>query len=131
MENLLLPQGNKEIVLLAEDDKLVRNLARHVLLKYGYQVIEAIDGEDAVNRFLENRDSIDILLFDVIMPKMNGKQAYEEINRIRPNIKALFMSGYPFEVMSRQGILEDGVQFISKPLQPGALLTKLREVLEG
>jgi signal transduction histidine kinase/CheY-like chemotaxis protein len=131
MENLLLPQGNKEIVLLAEDDKLVRNLARHVLLKYGYQVIEAVDGEDAVNRFLENRDLIDILLLDVIMPKMNGRQAYEEINRIRPNIKALFMSGYPFEVMSRQRILEEGIQFISKPLQPGALLTKLREVLEG
>ncbi len=130
MENLLLPQGNKEMVLLAEDDKLVRNLARHVLLRYGYQVIEAIDGEDAVHRFQENKDSVDILLLDVIMPKMNGKQAYEEIIRIRPSIKALFMSGYPFEVMSREGILEEGIQFISKPLQPGALLTKLKEVLE-
>ncbi len=129
MENLLLPQGNKEIILLAEDDKLVRNLARHVLLRYGYQVIEAVNGEDAVSRFQENRNIIDILLLDVIMPRMNGKQAYEEICRIRPNVKVLFMSGYPFEVMSRQGILEEGIQFISKPLQPGTLLTKLREVL--
>ncbi|HET6420993.1 MAG TPA: ATP-binding protein [Geobacteraceae bacterium] len=131
MENLLLPRGNKEIVLLAEDDKLVRNLARHVLLRYGYHVVEAVNGEDAVNRFMENRDSIDILLLDVIMPKMNGRQAYDEINRLRPDVKALFMSGYPFEVMSRQGILEEGIHFISKPLQPGALLTKLREVLES
>ncbi len=131
MENLLLPHGKKEFVLLAEDDKLVRNLARHILLKYGYQVVEAVDGEDAVNRFLENRDSIDLLLLDVMMPKMNGKQAYEEISRISPDIKALFMSGYPFDVMSRQGILEGGIHFISKPLQPGALLSKLREVLDA
>ncbi len=131
LETLLLPKGKKETVLLAEDDRSVRNLARHILSKYGYNVIEATDGENAVRRFMENRDEIDILLLDVIMPKMNGKQVYEEITRIRPDIKTLFISGYPFEVMSGQGILEEGIHFISKPLQPGALLMKLREVLES
>lgn len=131
METLLLPRGNKETVLLAEDDRAVRNLAKHILSKYGYNIIEATDGEDAVRKFLENRNEIQILLLDVIMPKMSGKQAYDSIVKIRPDIKALFISGYPFEVMSKQGILHEGIHFISKPLQPGALLVKLREVLES
>jgi CheY-like chemotaxis protein len=130
MENLLLPKGNKETVLLAEDDRLVRNLTRHILLKYGYNVVEAVDGEDAVRKFQANKDKIDLLLLDVIMPKLNGKQVQEKITRIQPEIRTLFMSGYPFEIMSSQGILEEGAYFISKPLQPGALLMKLREVLE-
>jgi signal transduction histidine kinase/CheY-like chemotaxis protein len=130
MENLLLQKGKKETILLAEDDRLVRNLTRHILLKYGYNVVEAVDGEDAIKKFQAHKDKIDLLLLDVIMPKMNGKQVQERISAIRPEIRTLFMSGYPFEIMSSQGILKEGSYFISKPLQPGALLMKLREVLE-
>jgi YesN/AraC family two-component response regulator len=65
------------------------------------------------------------------MPKLNGKQVYDAISRIRPDIKTLFISGYPYEVMSGQGVLEAGKPFISKPLPPGALLMKLREIIEN
>jgi len=131
METLLLPKGNMETILLAEDDRSVRSLARHILTKYGYNVIEATDGEDAVEKFMENREIVNILLLDVIMPKLNGKQVYEEIRKIKPDIKTLFISGYPFEVMSGQGILDEGIPFIAKPLPPGALLMKLREIIEN
>jgi signal transduction histidine kinase len=131
LETLLLPRGNKETILLAEDDRSVRNLARHILTKYGYNVIEATDGDDAVEKFMENREEISVLLLDVIMPKLNGKQVYDAISRIRPDIKTLFISGYPYEVMSGQGVLEAGKPFISKPLPPGALLMKLREIIEN
>lgn len=130
LEKILLPKGKKETILLAEDDRSVRNLARHILNKYGYRVIEATDGADAVAKFRENSDDINMLLLDVIMPKMNGRAVYDEIARMRPGIKTLFISGYPFEVVTGQGILDEGLHFISKPLQPGALLVKLREVLD-
>jgi signal transduction histidine kinase/CheY-like chemotaxis protein len=131
LETLLLPRGKEETILLAEDDRAVRNLARHILTKYGYNVIEATDGEEAFEKFMENREVISVLLLDVIMPKMNGKQVYDAISRVRPDIKTLFISGYPYEVMSGQGVLEAGKPFISKPLPPGALLMKLREIIEN
>ena len=70
-----------ETVLLAEDEGEVRQITKTVLEKFGYKVIEAVDGEDAVNKFMENRDKIELLIFDVIMPKKTGKEAYEEIKR--------------------------------------------------
>jgi len=122
--------GGTETVLVAEDDETIRNLTRSVLTEFGYQVIEAKDGEDAVRAFGENRERIGLLLFDVIMPKKNGRVAYDEIRRIRPGIKALFMSGYSADMISKEGILEKGLSFISKPVSPTELLMKVREVLD-
>ena len=101
-----------------------------MLIQSGYNVIEAVDGEDAVRKFRENKDEIQLLIFDVIMPKKNGKQAYEEILKLRPDIKAIFISGYATEVISKHGIIEDDLHFISKPLSPSELLRKVREVLD-
>jgi PAS domain S-box-containing protein len=124
-------QGGVETVLVAEDDEIVRTFTRHVLEQFGYTVIEAEDGEDAVNKFMENRDRIKLLLLDVIMPKKNGREVYAKIKIFRPDIKALFLSGYTAEIMHQKGLLEQGVNFIMKPVPVNELLRKLRAILDG
>lgn len=126
-----LTTGGNETVLLAEDDFTVRMLGKHLLAKCGYHVIEAEDGQDAVEKFLANRDVIQVLLLDVVMPKKNGRQVYEEISKIRPDIKALFMSGYPRDIMGNHDLVEEGFNFITKPLHTVELLAKLRAVIAG
>lgn len=123
------PRGT-ETVLLAEDNPEVRALVRSVLEDFGYGVIEAEDGEKAVSRFAENADRIDILLLDVIMPKKNGKEAYEEIMKMKPAIKAVFMSGYTADIIQRKGVMAEGLNLILKPVSPTDLLSKVREVLD-
>jgi len=126
----MLP-GGSETVLLAEDDEAVRGLTKSVLEKFGYSVIEASHGEDAIKKFKEERDRIEVVILDVIMPKMNGKEVYEEIKRIQPRTKALFMSGYTADIVHKKGILEEKLKFIAKPVSPGDLLRKVREVLDA
>lgn len=121
----------KETVLIAEDDEHVRRLARKILEEYGYTVLEAADGEEAVHVFQKQANAVDIALFDIIMPKKNGKAAYEEIRAIRPEIRALFISGYSTDVISKKGALEEGVHFLSKPVAPHDLLVKIRAILDG
>jgi hypothetical protein len=124
------PTGGTETVLLAEDDIDVRKFTKEVLEEFGYKVIEAVDGEDAIDRFMENKDRIQLLLLDVIMPKKNGKEVYEEIKKIIPEIKALFMSGYAANVVFKKGIIEKGLDFVLKPISPTKLLRKVRGVLD-
>jgi polar amino acid transport system substrate-binding protein len=128
-EETLAPKGGTETILIAEDDANVRGLIRNILEGFGYTVIEAVDGEDAVKRFKENKDRIQLLLFDLIMPKKNGKDAYEDIKGIRPNIRAIFISGYAKDIIQRFGI-EEGIEFITKPVLPTELLRKVREELD-
>jgi PAS domain S-box-containing protein len=122
--------GGSETILLAEDDSEVRKITRNILEGSGYRVIEAVDGEDAVNKFLLNKDKIQLLIFDVIMPKKSGKEAYEEVKKLAPGVKALFTSGYTADIIHRKGILEEGINFIAKPVAPDILLKKMREVLD-
>jgi len=121
--------GGAETILVAEDDEAVRTFTRTVLEGSGYTVIEAVDGEDAVNKFKEHKESIDLLLFDVVMPKIDGKTAYDRILELRPGVKALFISGYTTEHIAQKGVLEKGLEFIYKPASPTALLKKVRETL--
>jgi signal transduction histidine kinase/CheY-like chemotaxis protein len=123
-------RGGSETILLAEDDDIVRELSRHVLEQFGYQVIEATDGEDAVNKFMENRESIKLLLLDVVMPKKNGREVYAKISIFKPGIKALFLSGYTADVMRQRGLLESGFQFMMKPAPVNDLLRKIRSLLD-
>jgi len=120
-----------ETVLLAEDETAVRELTRHLLEDNGYQVITATNGQDAIEQFKENEQSIQLLLLDVIMPNKNGREAYEEIKQIRPDIRVLFMSGYPADIIHKQGIIEKGFAYIEKPVSPVKLLKKIREVLNA
>jgi len=119
-----------ETILLAEDEISVRKLMKEVLEEFGYKVIEAEDGEDAVIKFKENKDNIHLLLFDVVMPKMNGKEAHEKIREIKPDIKALFVSGYAAEIIHKNGILEEGTNFMFKPVSPEDILKNVREAID-
>lgn len=123
-------KGGTESILVAEDDDIIRALTSSILREFGYTVMLAKDGNDAINVFRENQDRISLLLLDVIMPRKNGKDAYEEIRMMRPGIKVLFISGYSADMISQEGILEKGLSFISKPVSPSELLRKVREVLD-
>jgi len=123
------PKGGTETVLVAEDDKEVRTLVTNILTEFGYTVIEAADGEDAVQQFVDHREAIQLLIIDVIMPRISGKEVYTRIGHIRPGIKALFTSGYTADIVHKKGILEEGTDFITKPIIPQELLLKVREIL--
>ncbi|MHB8843966.1 MAG: ATP-binding protein [Nitrospirota bacterium] len=118
-----------ETVLIAEDDPALRRLSSTVLNEFGYTTIEAADGEEAVALFRERGDAIALVILDVIMPKKNGKEVYEELRRIRPGLKTLFISGYTADIVHEKGILDQDLPFLSKPIAPQALLRKVREVL--
>lgn len=122
--------GGTETVLLAEDDVRVRTLMKEVLTQHGYKVIEAADGQEAIARFNENLGAIQLLLLDVLMPGKSGKTVYDEIRKDGYDVKAIFTSGYNADIIHKKGILDEGLNFISKPISPANLLKKIREVLD-
>ena len=122
--------GGRETILVAEDDTAVRNLTRDVLEQSGYTVIEAVDGEDALRLFKDHAGKIKMLILDVIMPKMNGREAYTACVEIKPEIKALFMSGYTANIIHKKGLLEAGFNFILKPVSPSEMLKIVRKILD-
>lgn len=115
-------------VLLAEDDPALRVLLRTILAEYGYTVIEASDGEEAVKRFSENRDEVQLLILDVIMPRLNGREAYEEIKRLRSGVPTLFISGYSDDIVTRNVLFEEGCHYIAKPVAAQDLLAKVQQL---
>lgn len=121
--------GGTETLLLAEDSTDVRAIIRELLSAAGYTVVEAANGDDAIERYREHRDTVGLLILDVVMPGKNGKEAYEEIRRINPSIRALFMSGYTGDVVLGKGIQGTVVDYIAKPVLANELLKKIREVL--
>jgi CheY-like chemotaxis protein len=122
--------GGNETILLAEDEVDVRELIRSLLEEAGYSVIEARDGEEAVEAFKAHADEIDLLILDVIMPRMNGKQAFDNIRHLKKDMRTIFMSGYNEEIIHKKGILKTGLTLMSKPILPTLLLSKVREVLD-
>jgi CheY-like chemotaxis protein len=124
-----LPRGS-ETILVVEDDKAVRTLSRIVLETFGYAVIEAVDGEEAIALYRKHRDTIRLVLCDVIMPKKSGAEVHKAIVREAPDARFLFMSGYPADIVRRQDILKEGTGHISKPITPSTLLHKVREALD-
>ncbi|MGO9614494.1 MAG: PAS domain S-box protein [Dissulfurispiraceae bacterium] len=129
-EEQFLMQGGTETILLAEDDARLREVVKTLLEESGYKVIEAEDGEDAVKQFMRNKNRIDLLITDVVMPKKNGMEAYREIQRARPGVKTLFTSGYTGETVQKQELLDEGLDLISKPISQKQLLKKVREILD-
>ena len=123
-------RGGTETILFAEDNPDVRMIIGSILSRAGYTVIETEDGQDAVEKFGEHLDGIDLLILDVVMPRKNGKEAYEEIRRIKPDMKALFMSGYTRDVVLDKGVREETLDYVSKPLSPQPLLHRVREILD-
>lgn len=123
-------RGGNEAILIAEDNAAVRSLMREVLSQYGYFIVEAVDGTDAIEQFNRSGE-IDLLILDSVMPGKNGREVYNEINNIKPGIRVLFTSGYTRDIVLDKGIEDRNFHFISKPVQPIALLNKVREVLDG
>ncbi len=122
--------GGTETVLVAEDESAVRSSLKLILEAYGFTVIEAVDGEDAVEKFMENKEKIQLLILDIVMPKKKGKEVYKEIKKVSPDIKVIFTSGYTAGIIHTNGTLEKGTNFILKPVSPNNLLKKIREVLD-
>ncbi|NLW36711.1 MAG: PAS domain S-box protein [Syntrophorhabdus aromaticivorans] len=120
--------GN-ETILIAEDNEGVRHVMREALQEYGYKTIEAIDGEDAINKFRQHRD-IDLIIVDSVMPKKNGCEVYGEIRKINSHIKVLFTSGHTKDIVLNKGIEDGEFDFIAKPLLFNEFLQKVREVLD-
>lgn len=118
-----------ETVLIAEDDEEVRCFMREALEEYGYKTVEAIDGEDAINKFRQHRD-VDLIIIDSVMPKKNGREVYDEIRKKDPHIKVLFTSGYTRDIVLNKGIEDHEFNFIAKPLQFEEFLQKVREILD-
>jgi DNA-binding response OmpR family regulator len=127
---MAFPKGGTETILLAEDDEHLRKLSLIVLGQMGYTVITADNGEDAVAKFKQNKDRIQLLLFDIMMPKKSGRDAYDEIRKVMPTVPALFVSGYTPDMLREKSLIEEGAVMISKPMSPQALLKKVREVLD-
>jgi PAS domain S-box-containing protein len=119
-----------ETVLVVEDNQEVRYLTRSLLEEFNYRVIEAVDGVDALDKFISNQDAIRLVIMDVIMPRMNGREAYARMNELRSGVKVLFTSGYTGDILHEKGILAQGISFISKPATPQELLKKIRETLD-
>ena len=122
-------QGGTETILLAEDDEPTLLITSKVLEEFGYRVITATDGEDAIEKFRANRDSIRLLLLDVVMPYRNGKDAYDEIRKICPAARGLFMSCHSTGIL-KEISFEAGTELIKKPFSPLYLKRRVREMLD-
>lgn len=124
-----LPEGN-ETILFVEDEGLVRSFGVRVLERLGYNVIAASDGEEAINLAREHNGEIHLLLTDLVMPKIDGKELAKQLKAERPNVKVLYVSGYSSEITLQHGILSDETNFLQKPFSAVDLSQKLREVID-
>jgi CheY-like chemotaxis protein len=122
--------GGNEIVLVAEDNIPLMELTKITLESFGYTVIAAVDGEDAIAKFMENKERISLLLLDLIMPKKNGKEVYDVISKICPGAKVIFTSGYTMDIIKTDALTAAGFDFIRKPFKSRDLLLKVRNVLD-
>jgi CheY-like chemotaxis protein len=124
-----MPRGT-ETVLVADDEPDIRNLVLDVLRPLGYHVLIAASGDEALTASDALQGPVDLLLTDVVMPGMDGKKLADELCSRRPDVKIIFMSGYTDDAIAHHGILDSGVILIQKPLTPGVLARKIREVLD-
>jgi two-component system cell cycle sensor histidine kinase/response regulator CckA len=118
-----------ETVLLVEDEEMVREMAREILRESGYQVLEARHGQEALLVAEQHHGPIHVMLSDVVMPQMSGRELAEQLSPRRREMKVLYMSGYTDDAIVHHGVLDEGMAFIEKPFTPLALARKLREVL--
>ena len=121
----------RKTILVTVEDEAIRGLIKDMLQEFDYEVILAPDGEDALKKFKENRDKIQLLISDVFMPKKHGKEVYEEIKCLKPAVKAIFLSEYEADLMQEKEALDKGLNFIIKPFAVNTLLDKVRLALDN
>jgi len=126
----LTPQSGTETILLVEDNDQVRELTLSILERQGYKVLSAENGPSALKILDNYQDRVHLLLTDVVMPEMNGRELYLSSVQLQPNIKVLYMSGYTDDVIAHQGVLEEGLAFIQKPFSVEGLTNSVRNALE-
>jgi two-component system cell cycle sensor histidine kinase/response regulator CckA len=119
-----------EMVLLVEDESATRKLGQKMLERLGYKVLTAGTPHEAIQLAAEHSGEIHLLITDVVMPRMNGRDLANQLCALYPGIKTLFMSGYTANVIAHRGVLEEGVQFIQKPFSLKDLGVKIREILD-
>jgi CheY-like chemotaxis protein len=125
------PADGTETVLVAEDEAAVRGVARQALSRHGYTVLEAPSAEAALDVASRHSGKIDLLLTDVVMPGMSGRDLARRLADARPGLRVIYMSGYTEDTITRHGILEPGLVYVQKPFSPEALARRVREVLDG
>ena len=123
------PTGD-ETLLLVEDEDAVREFVRDILSKHGYHVLSADSPGECVETFQNHRDEIELIVTDVVMPDMNGRELFETLSEINPDLKVLYISGYPTAVISKHGVMDEEIQFIQKPIEIPDLLTSVRKILD-
>ena len=123
--------GGHETVLVVEDEDALRELDRQVLMRYGYRVLHACSGPEAVAIVKAHPGAIHLLLTDVVMPTMSGRELADILQTLQPEMKVLYTSGYTADAIVRHGVSEASMAFIQKPMSPPALARKVREVLDG
>ena len=130
-ETVPIPEASEraEMVLLVEDDSAARNITSVMMEKLGYRVIEAVDSDDAFKKFFANKDKIRLVILDVIMPEGSIRPVYDKMLLLRPDIKAIFLSGYTEDILKESGMIEEGLHFLAKPFLPEELAGKVKEVL--
>jgi two-component system cell cycle sensor histidine kinase/response regulator CckA len=120
----------RETILVVEDEETVRRLTCDILRSSGYEVLIAKNGEEAIDICKRHRGNIDLMLTDVVIPGMNGKQAAESVMSHREPMQVLYMSGYTDDAIVRQGVIDPGTNFIEKPFTAQGLIWKVREMLD-
>ncbi len=123
--------GGNESILLIEDDPAVGEVIRLMLVGFGYRVLSASRGEEALAMLSDPGESVDLVLADVVMPGIRGKELQDRLRTLRPGLRVLFTSGYRDDELVRRGVLEDGMLFIQKPYSDSTLARKVRSVLDG
>lgn len=126
---LCLPAGN-ETILLVEDDDEVRAINKNILVSVGYKVLAASNGDDALKIFDQHQDNLSLVILDVIMPGMNGKELHDRLKSISPEAKILYASGYSADLLHKKGVVPEDVNFLSKPFTPHVFLSKVRELID-
>jgi two-component system NtrC family sensor kinase len=121
--------GGSETVLLVEDDAEVLAINKNLLERAGYMVLCALDGGEALEIFRRESDKIALVVLDVIMPGMNGKEVYEKLKGYKNDVKILFASGYTAEILNKNGVVQESINFISKPLNPPIFLKRVRTLI--
>jgi len=124
-----ITKGN-ETILIAEDNAEVRQFMMEALRQCGYKTIEAVDGEDAINKF-NHGQNIELIILDSVMPKKNGREVYENIRKINSNIKVLFTSGYTDDIILEKEVEHNALNFIAKPMSLNMFIQKVRDILDN